>query len=224
TPFIPGKADDSGIPGAVFRYEVENLSGEEAEVLVVSSMGNIHNLHGMDWFDNVLQTRNGLHEARQEKGLTGVFMTGDDAAEDSLTFANNAIAALDVDVYAGLLFGLVCERQRHDGEDRDGPDRENERAGASGACLRQSGPPPGAGGGAPPPPGGGASPPPPGPPHGCRVPPPPAPRPPAAPPRRRERPDCSSSFFSSSGSFAPSCDCSYTGILTILISGAVFVL
>ena len=95
TPFIPGKADDSGIPGAVFRYEVENLSGEEAEVLVVSSMGNIHNLHGMDWFDNVLQTRNGLHEARQEKGLTGVFMTGDDAAEDSLTFANNAIAALD---------------------------------------------------------------------------------------------------------------------------------
>ncbi|MBO4377899.1 MAG: hypothetical protein J5889_02965, partial [Clostridia bacterium] len=95
TPFIPSHADDSGIPGAVFRYEVENTDNEEAEVLVVSSMGNIHNFHGTDWFDNVLQTRNGLHEVRREKGITGVFMTGDDAEPDSLHFANNAIAALD---------------------------------------------------------------------------------------------------------------------------------
>ena len=91
TPFIPMRADDSGIPAALFRYEVENTSGQEAEVLIASSMGNIHNYRGADSYDNCRISPNLENRTVRQNGLTGVFMTGAAVPEDDLFYANNAI-------------------------------------------------------------------------------------------------------------------------------------
>ena len=90
-PFVPSCADDSGIPGAVFHIDVENRSDAEAEVLVASSMGNIHNYTGADCFDNYIVSDHCENQERREDSLSGVFMTGHAVAEDALTYANNAI-------------------------------------------------------------------------------------------------------------------------------------
>ena len=97
TPFIPMNADDSGIPAALFRYEVENTSSEEAEVLIASSMGNIHNYRGSDCYDNCLLSPNLENRTVRENGLTGVFMTGSAVPEDDLFYGNNAILTPDAD-------------------------------------------------------------------------------------------------------------------------------
>lgn len=94
-PFIPSRADDSGIPGIVFRFTVENQADEDAEVLIVSSMQNLHNTRGVDVYDEVRCTRDGTNEIRELKQGKGVFMTGHDVDETSLYYANNSIAALD---------------------------------------------------------------------------------------------------------------------------------
>lgn len=91
TPFVPMRADDSGIPGAVFRFEVENTSNHEAEVFIASSMGNMHNYRGVDCFDNYIISDQCENHAMQEGNITGVFMTGSAVPEDDLQFSNNAI-------------------------------------------------------------------------------------------------------------------------------------
>lgn len=91
TPFIPMRADDSGIPGIVFRYEVENTTTEEAEVLIASSMGNVHNYHGTDCFENYLVSSECQNIEKHEDGIAGVFMTGNAVPEDHLAYGNNAI-------------------------------------------------------------------------------------------------------------------------------------
>lgn len=94
-PFIPMNADDSGIPGAIFRFEVENVSDMAAEVLVASSMGNIHNDRGQDSFDNYRVSDHCENREVREDGVSGVFMTGDAVPEDELHYANNAILVRD---------------------------------------------------------------------------------------------------------------------------------
>lgn len=96
-PFIPLCADDSGIPGAVFRYEVENTSQDEAEILIAASMGNIHNYRGQDCFDNYLISEDCENREVREDGVTGVFMTGHAVPEDDLRYANNALMTADPD-------------------------------------------------------------------------------------------------------------------------------
>ena len=94
-PFIPMRADDSGIPGAVFRFEVENVSDRPAEVLVASSMGNIHNDCGQDSFDNYRVSEHCENREMRQGDVTGVFMTGSAVPEDHLRYGNNAILVRD---------------------------------------------------------------------------------------------------------------------------------
>ena len=44
-PLIPGNADDSGIPIAIIKYEIENLTDN---IIDVSVSGNIRNFIGKD--------------------------------------------------------------------------------------------------------------------------------------------------------------------------------
>lgn len=97
TPFVPMNADDSGIPAAVFHIDVENRSGCEAQVLLASSMGNIHNYRGSDCFDNVLVSPDCENLAMREADLSGVFMTGHAVPEDDLRYSNNAILTPEPD-------------------------------------------------------------------------------------------------------------------------------
>lgn len=94
-PFIPSCADDSGIPGAIFHFDVENTSGQPAVVLIASSMGSIHNYTGTDCFDNHLVSEHCENREVRESDMAGVFMTGSAVPKDALTYANNAILTPD---------------------------------------------------------------------------------------------------------------------------------
>ncbi|MGI6174427.1 MAG: GH116 family glycosyl-hydrolase [Christensenellales bacterium] len=90
-PFIPMNEDDSGIPAALFRFTMTNTSDAPAEVLVASSMTNIHNYHTQDAFDNPFSTPNAWNERRGN----GIFMTGNAVGEDDLCYSNCAILTPD---------------------------------------------------------------------------------------------------------------------------------
>lgn len=94
-PFLPLRAADSGIPAAYLRYRVTNGSAENAEILIAGSMGNIHNWHTQDNFDNPFVSDRLRNEQRTEHGFSGVFMTGDAVPEDDLCYSNNALIAVD---------------------------------------------------------------------------------------------------------------------------------
>lgn len=91
TPFIPTQADDSGIPASVFFFDLTNNTGVEAEVLLASSMWNIHGYHGEDGYRNVFVPQKCWNEAKREEGVSGLFMTGNEFSPDDLLFSNNAI-------------------------------------------------------------------------------------------------------------------------------------
>ncbi|MBR0464288.1 MAG: hypothetical protein IJJ23_07875 [Clostridia bacterium] len=102
-PFIPGNDLDSELPGALFDIVLTNISDSPVDVMTALSMGNIHNFRGADSFDNPKQSKQCTNVTRKEDGLTGVFMTGHELAENDLLFANNAILTDDEN-------GLTCSR------------------------------------------------------------------------------------------------------------------
>ena len=90
-PLIPLCEDDSGIPAALFRFRVRNISGSPARVLVACSMPDIHNHTGFDCMENYLPSGQTFSEARRAGGVSGLFMDGRAVPADALTYANNAI-------------------------------------------------------------------------------------------------------------------------------------
>ena len=65
-PFIPGNADDSGLPAAIFYWHIKNRTKELVELTLLFSMLNIA---GIDRFG---KNRNIL---RREQNHSGIFMT-----------------------------------------------------------------------------------------------------------------------------------------------------
>ena len=57
-PLIPGNADDSGIPIAIIKYEIENLTDNTIDVSV---SGNIRNFIGKDGSNHTLNWKGGLY-------------------------------------------------------------------------------------------------------------------------------------------------------------------
>jgi uncharacterized protein (DUF608 family) len=81
TPFIPLDAADSGIPGAVLRYEVRNVSKTELNVSVVGSLTNALGFQGYDVFGNLRLTGTVTNELRHAGSITGLYYTSDDAPD-----------------------------------------------------------------------------------------------------------------------------------------------
>lgn len=79
TPFVPGDELDSGIPGAVLRYHVTNLTEESLDVSVVGSLTNALGFGGYDVFGNLKLSGTPSNVLREEEELTGLFYTSDDA-------------------------------------------------------------------------------------------------------------------------------------------------
>ncbi|WP_329378571.1 GH116 family glycosyl-hydrolase [Streptomyces sp. NBC_01716] len=81
TPFVPLDEVDSGIPGAILRYHVTNLTGEPLEVSVVGSFANAIGFEGYDVFGNLKLSGEVANELREGAAGKGLFYTSDDAPE-----------------------------------------------------------------------------------------------------------------------------------------------
>lgn len=79
TPFVPLDEQDSGIPGAVIRYQVRNLTGQPLQTSVVGSLTNALGFQGYDVFGNLKLSGSVQNELRRDGGLTGLSYSSDDA-------------------------------------------------------------------------------------------------------------------------------------------------
>lgn len=78
TPFVPLDENDSGIPGAVLRYRVRNLTQRPVQVSVVGSLANAIGFQGYDVFGNLKLSGTVTNELRRTKKVTGLAYTSDD--------------------------------------------------------------------------------------------------------------------------------------------------
>ena len=95
TPFIPLDADDSGIPGAVLRYRVRNVSGAPCRVSVVGSLSNFSHIKTREQVRFRTNTFAGksVNEVREESGLRGLWLHADGVPADSLYQGSLALTA-----------------------------------------------------------------------------------------------------------------------------------
>ncbi|MFH1743013.1 MAG: GH116 family glycosyl-hydrolase [bacterium] len=83
-PFIPGNADDSGLPAAIFYWHIRNTAKQNVDVTLLSSMLNIA---GTDQFG---KNRNIF---RREQDFSGIFMTTEKVPPDDFHFGNLALVS-----------------------------------------------------------------------------------------------------------------------------------
>jgi uncharacterized protein (DUF608 family) len=96
-PLIPGDADASGIPIAILKYEIENISNEDVEVSV---SGNIRNFIGKDgreqtsnWKGDYIPTgaKNNKNKFRSTDQFTGIYMYSDGVKKDHPAWGTMAL-------------------------------------------------------------------------------------------------------------------------------------
>src|SRR4051812_14415092 len=97
TPFVPGDAEASGIPGTVIRYHVANTSDEDMTVSVVGSMSNAAGYAGHDVFGNLKLAGDVTNERRDSDQARGLFFTTD-LAETDERFGTLSLVTTDRDV------------------------------------------------------------------------------------------------------------------------------
>lgn len=102
-PFIPGNSDASGIPVAVLKYEVTNLTNAPMEVAV---SGNIRNFIGQDgsnitrdWKGDYIPVgaKKNINTYREEGGIKGIYMTSDSVAKDDPAWGTIALTTTEKD-------------------------------------------------------------------------------------------------------------------------------
>ena len=96
-PLIPGNADASGIPIAIIKYEVENISDHTIDV---SISGNIRNFIGKDgrestlnWKGDYIPTgaKENKNEYRSNNKLSGIYMYSDGVDKESPAWGTMAL-------------------------------------------------------------------------------------------------------------------------------------
>lgn len=96
-PFIPGNADASGIPIAIIKYEVENISDNDIDV---SISGNIRNFIGKDgsefttdWKGDYipLGAKENKNEYRSANEFSGIYMYSDGVDKNSPAWGTMAL-------------------------------------------------------------------------------------------------------------------------------------
>ena len=100
TPFLPLNEDDSGIPAAVFRYNVKNHTNKSINVTLASTMPNITGYNGFDPFDNYKVQPDGFNQLCEEDFITGVTMDGTSVPNNHIRYANTAILTRESNVSA----------------------------------------------------------------------------------------------------------------------------
>ena len=94
TPLIPLNPEDSGLPGAIFNFQVSNPLEQPVEIALVGSLFNpVGGLEG-DRFRN-LRLKPGVHSLntfRQESELRGLFLQATGVAGDDLHFGSLSLS------------------------------------------------------------------------------------------------------------------------------------
>ena len=97
-PFIPGDADASGIPVAILKYEVKNISNENLEV---SISGNIRNFVGQDgskdtsdWKGDFIPigAKDNKNEYKSTNKIKGVYMYSEQVEKDDPAWGTIALS------------------------------------------------------------------------------------------------------------------------------------
>ena len=96
-PFIPGDADNSGLPVAVLSYEVENITDGTLEVSVCGSIRNFigkdGSLYKSNWKGDFIPVgaKNNKNEYRESDGLCGIFFYSDSVDKKSPAYGTMAL-------------------------------------------------------------------------------------------------------------------------------------
>ena len=93
-PFIPMNEADSGLPVAIFRWTLTNLTEQTVRATVAFSLYNAVGYNGRDNLSNRYHSAFGKNwnEWRDAEGIRGLFMTGEKPAPDSPSAGTLALA------------------------------------------------------------------------------------------------------------------------------------
>lgn len=100
-PFIPGNADDSGIPIFILRYEVTNTTDQSMEVSISGSMENFIGTDGsewrMDWKGDFIPTGASKNKNlyKDAHGLKGIYMYSEGVKKDLETWGTMALSTAE---------------------------------------------------------------------------------------------------------------------------------
>jgi uncharacterized protein (DUF608 family) len=93
-PFIPLNPEDSGIPAAVIRFKVKNLSAKPARITIAGSVLNPVGFEGQGTIEGVGHDKFGLNvnELRRGPALSGLFLSSQKVKPDAPAFGTLALA------------------------------------------------------------------------------------------------------------------------------------
>jgi len=93
-PFIPLKPEESGIPAAVFRFRLKNLSSRPAKITVAGSILNPIGFDGEGTIGGVGHDKFGknVNEVRKGPALSGLFMSSEKVKPDAAAFGTMVLA------------------------------------------------------------------------------------------------------------------------------------
>jgi non-lysosomal glucosylceramidase len=100
TPFIPLNADDSGIPGAILRYRVKNITSLDVDVTIVGSLANLSGFSGYDVFENMLVPEGLVNDYREEELIKGIHFTSSKLQSHQLKYGDMSILTADENTMA----------------------------------------------------------------------------------------------------------------------------
>jgi len=96
-PFVPGNADDSGIPIAILKYEVQNTSDEALEVAVSGNMRNFIGKDGREHTTNwkgdyiPVGAKDNINQYRSTDQFAGIYMYSEGVEKDHRAWGTMAL-------------------------------------------------------------------------------------------------------------------------------------
>ncbi len=92
-PFIPGDAENSGLPVAVLKYRVKNLTGKEIKITLAGSVANPIGFDGQGEFNSLFNAVFGQNVNRVVKGsVSGLYFLSKKVQPDSPAYGTLALA------------------------------------------------------------------------------------------------------------------------------------
>jgi len=94
TPFIPLNSDDSGIPCAVLKYKVKNLSSKKVDFTIAGSLPNMAGFNGYDEWGNPNEEflKENVNEFRKGDGFSGLYLYSTRLSSNHLKYGNLSLA------------------------------------------------------------------------------------------------------------------------------------
>lgn len=91
-PFIPGDAENSGLPVAVLKYRVKNLTGKEIKITLAGSVANPIGFDGQGEFNSLFNAAFGQNINRVVKGpVSGLYFLSKKVQPDSPAYGTLAL-------------------------------------------------------------------------------------------------------------------------------------